>query len=57
MEKLTNDEVVKELVAWLFHATDQFCDGDFDAEDLDELAQIVRKIDSNVEVPKDIWVY
>lgn len=57
MEKLSNDEIVKDLVAWLFHATDQFCDGDFDSHDLDELAEIIRKIDSDVKVPDDFWVY
>jgi hypothetical protein len=51
------DQCVTDLVGWLDGACDNFLDGDFDAENLERLADIIRKIPSKVEVPDEIWTY
>ena len=57
MEKAELDPIVQKLVGWLLKATDHFADGDLEAEELENLANIIREIPSTVEVPEEIWIY
>ena len=51
------DEIVTDLIGWMYRATDSFSDGDFGAEELDSLAKIIQSIPTEIDVPKDFWVY
>lgn len=51
------DKSVNDLVEWLHRACDQWSDGDLEADDFEKLADIIRRIPSNVEVPDEIFSY
>lgn len=47
------DSCVEDLVRWLLKESDNYVDGG--EVDFEKLAEIIRHIPSNVEVPEETW--